>query len=108
MCRPAKFPYSILSGTALLIIITLSHGAEPERVRTVLLPYQGEMVKAEVGADGNIHAIYNAGGAPRYTFSTNKGTTFSAPLEVVDAGSKKPGLEFEAWDLAVGSNGRVH
>lgn len=65
-------------------------------------------MKAERGPDGAIHVVFDAASGPRYVKSTDGGKTFSKPMDLVDAASRRPGLEFITWDLAVGADGRVH
>jgi hypothetical protein len=66
------------------------------------------MFKAQTGKDGTIHLLFDSDEGPQYVQSRDSGVTFSAPIAVVDVASRKPGLKFTAWDLAVGPDGRVH
>jgi hypothetical protein len=77
-------------------------------VTTVPVPESGKPVVARVDAGGIIHLLYNAEDGPKYVKSSNNGKTFEPPVPVVDEGSRKPGLVFEAWDMAVGKDNRVH
>jgi hypothetical protein len=45
---------------------------------------------------------------PKYAKSVDGGVTFSAAIPVVSGGSQTAGLEYSAWDMAVGKGGRVH
>ena len=82
--------------------------AGAERVRTVAAPNGGSPEHAEVAADGAIHLLYEKDNAPYYVKSADGGATFGAPLALVDEASKKPGLEFGVWDMALGKNGEVY
>jgi hypothetical protein len=77
------------------------------RVVTVKVPRASKVVKAEAGADGVVHVLFDTADGPRYA-SAKDGVTFGAAIEIVDAASKRKGLEFHGWDLAVGKNGRAH
>lgn len=92
-----------------LVAALPAYGEDPaERVVVVNVPKVTNVMKAERGADGTIHLLFDERGEPRYVKSTDDGATFSAPIAVVDEAARKPGLEFLTWDLAVGKNGRVH
>ncbi len=78
------------------------------RVMTVPVPEGGSPVAARVDAEGTIHLLYNSPDGPKYAKSSNNGKTFETPIPVVDEGSRKPGLVFEAWDMAVGKGNRAH
>jgi hypothetical protein len=77
-------------------------------VTTVPVPEGGRPVAARVDGEGTIHLLYNSADGPKYVKSSDSGKTFDAPIPVVDEGSRKPGLEFEGWDMAVGKANRVH
>jgi hypothetical protein len=78
------------------------------RVSVIRVPVAGQAVKAMVGADGTIHLLLDSIQGPRYVKSQDGGRTFSEPMAIVDAASQKPGLKFDAADLAIGKGGRVH
>src|SRR5262249_20839721 len=78
------------------------------RVRTVTVPHGGRPVSAKVDSQGTIHLLCDAHGGPQYARSTDGGKTFQHPLPVLEGASTQPGLEYSAWDLAVGPEGRVH
>lgn len=93
----------------LFLASNVNHAAGgAERVQVVRIPGASNVMKAQRGADGAIHVVFDAADGPRYVKSTDGGKTFSAPLALVDAASRKPGLEFITWDMAVGADGRVH
>jgi hypothetical protein len=77
-------------------------------VRTVPVPEGGKPVAARADGDGNIHLLYDSAGGPKYVMSRDNGKTFGAPIPVVDEGSRKEGLVFDGWDMAVGKGNRVH
>src|SRR5437899_1875559 len=98
---------------AILSLLFLALGASwaadaTGRVQVLRIPGASNVMKAQRGADGAIHVVFDAASGPQYVKSIDGGKTFSAPLEIVDAASRKPGLEFITWDLAVGPEGRVH
>jgi hypothetical protein len=85
-------------------------GAEDgiNRVMTVPVPEGGSPAAARIDAEGTIHLLYNSADGPKYVKSSNNAKTFEPPIPVVDEGSRKPGLVFEAWDMVVGKGNRVH
>lgn len=97
-----------LSLSFLMVFTSHTCGIETNRVRAIRAPVDGKALKAQLGADGAIHLLLDAPGGPQYVKSSDSGATFSEPMRVVDAASKKPGLKFHAEDLAVGKDGRVH
>ena len=83
-------------------------GGAVDALTTVPVPDGGRPVVARADAEGTIHLLYNSKDGPRYVKSTDNGKSFEAPIPVVDEQSRKPGLEFEGWDMAVGKGNRVH
>jgi hypothetical protein len=79
-----------------------------DKVTTVPVPEGGSPVAARADAEGTIHLLYNSADGPKYVKSSNTGRTFEPPIPIVDEGSRKPGLVFEAWDMVVGKGDRVH
>ena len=79
-----------------------------DRVSTIRVPGISKIIKAARSVDGVIHLIGDGTGAPQYVRSADGGATFSAPIPLVDSASRKPGLIFICWDIAVASDGRVH
>ena len=77
-------------------------------VTTVPVPEGGSPVAARTDAEGTILLLYNSADGPKYAKSSNNGKTFEPPIPVVDEASRKPGLVFEGWDMAVGKGNRVH
>jgi hypothetical protein len=98
----------------LLVVATVtaavaSRAAETAgRVKVIEVPGASKMFKAQTGKDGTIHLLFDSDDGPQYISSRDGTGTFSKPIAVVDAASRKPGLKFNAWDLAVGPDGRVH
>src|SRR6266568_4035193 len=78
------------------------------RVFAIRVPNVSKLVKAQRGADGAIHLLFDAEDIPYYLRSADGGASFSAPIPVVDVATRKPGLKFSGWDIAVGKDGRVH
>ena len=100
---------------ALLMLCTISlslpatsAGEDINRVTVLPVPDRGKPLVAKADAAGTIHLLYNSEDGPRYAKSADKGKTFSPAISVVDEGSRKPGLEFHGWDMAVGKEGRIH
>ena len=78
------------------------------KVVTVAVPGGGKPVAARTGKDGAVHLLCDSPEGPKYLKSTDGGVTFSAAMPVVNGGSQAAGLEYSAWDMAVGKGGRVH
>jgi hypothetical protein len=78
------------------------------KVTTVPVPAVGRPVVARADAEGTIHLLCDSPDGPKYAKSADGGVTFSAAMPVVAGGSQTAGLEYSAWDLAVGKGGRVH
>ncbi|MCL5746060.1 MAG: glycoside hydrolase [Acidobacteria bacterium] len=95
----------VLSG---LFLRATTAGEFTDRVTTIHVPGVTKVVKAQRGADGTIHLLFDAEDGARYASSRDGGATFSQPISVVDAAARKPGLKFSGADLAVGEDGRVH
>lgn len=78
------------------------------RVTTASVPTVGRPVVARADAGGTIHLLGDSPDGPKYARSTDGGVTFSAGIPVVTGGTPAAGLEYSAWDMAVGKGGRVH
>jgi hypothetical protein len=78
-----------------------------ERVTTRPLPGPGRPVVARTDAEGAIHLLYASEDGSKYAKSAG-GVTFGPAIAVVGEGSRQSGLEYSAWDMAVGKGGRVH
>src|SRR5260221_133301 len=88
--------------------ILATHGGEiTNRVSAIRVPGISKVVKAQRGFDGTTHLLFDSADGPQYAKSRDGGLTFSAPIPVVDAAARKPGLEFYGEDLAVGKEDRV-
>jgi hypothetical protein len=96
---------AVVAGTALT---GWSSGEDAaNRVFAIRPDVTGKVLKAQVGADGTIHLLLQGKDGPQYAKSRDNGRTFSAPISILNVGARKPGLEFEAEDIAVGKDGRV-
>jgi len=78
------------------------------RVQIVTAPGISRVAKAQADAAGTIHLLFDSERGPRYANSHDGGVTFGAPIEIVDAAARRPGLSFTIEDLAVAPDGRVH
>jgi hypothetical protein len=78
------------------------------RVTTVAVPGGGKPVVARTDREGAVHLLYDSEDGPKYAKSSDGGLTFGPPIPVVGEGSRTEGLEYSAWDMAVGKGGRVH
>src|SRR5262249_52896908 len=103
------------SGSALAILSTMFLWAPTAnaddragKVMTVPVPAVGRPVKAMTDSVGTIHLLCASEAGPKYVRSIDGGVTVSAAIPVVSRGSQAAGLEYSAWDLAVGKGGRVH
>jgi hypothetical protein len=76
-------------------------------VTVTACPNGGSPVRAQISHDGVIHLLYDLRGLCWYTTSRDNGRTFNKPICVVDADSRKPGLEFAGADMALGRNGQI-
>src|SRR5262249_8505046 len=115
--RPSRLPPMTIqqSGSALAVLSTmflcdLTANADDRagKVTTAPVSAVGRPVMAKTDSVGTIHLLCDAEGGPRYAKSIDGGVTFSAAIPVVSGGSKTAGLEYSAWDMAVGKGGRVH
>jgi hypothetical protein len=78
------------------------------RVRTIPVPGHGRPVVARTDGKGTIHLLFDSEGGPKYAKSADDGATFSPAIPVIAGGTQAEGLEYSAWDMAVGRGGRVH
>jgi hypothetical protein len=78
------------------------------KVTTVAVPGGGRPVVAKTDKEGAIHLLYESKNGPEYVKSSDGGLTFGPPISVVGDGPRTEGLEYSAWDMAVGKSGRVH
>jgi hypothetical protein len=103
------------AGIALALLSTFLFGPpattandEAGKVTTVAVPGGGKPVVAKTDKEGVIHLLYDSEHGPQYVKSSDGGLTFSSPISVVGEGPRTEGLEYSAWDMAVGKGGRVH
>jgi hypothetical protein len=92
----------------LFISCAILPAAEGPAKVTVSAATVGQPVAARCDSEGTIHLVCDSPDGPQYLRSVDGGRTFGAALPIVDEGSRKPGLEFNVWDLAVGPGGAVH
>jgi hypothetical protein len=79
-----------------------------QSVRVVDAPAGGKPMFAKAGPKGESHLVYEKAGEVWYALSTDDGSTWGTPLSVTASAPKVAGLEYTAWDMAVGPDGRVH
>src|SRR6266542_520433 len=107
--RTLRTSFELTAVGAFFLCLMPTRGEEAtNRVRVTRFPVASQVVKAQSGAQGTIHLLFDAADGPRYVDSQNGGLTFSPPIAIVDGASEKPGLKFFGADLAVGQDGRVH
>jgi hypothetical protein len=78
------------------------------KVTTRATPGGGKPVMAKTDKAGAIHLLYDSEDGPKYSKSTDGGVTFGPAIPVVSGVPQSAGLEFAAWDMALGKGGRVH
>ncbi len=79
-----------------------------ERVATRSVAEIGRPIVARSDARGTVHLLCDAEGSPNYARSADDGGSFSKAIPVTPPEARPRGLEYSAWDLAVGKGGRVH
>jgi hypothetical protein len=84
-----------------------SAGDSAGKVTLVAVPGGGKPVVARTDKYGTVHLLFDSKDGPKYAKSTG-GVTFSSAIPVIRGGSQPAGLEYSAWDMAVGKSGRVH
>lgn len=94
------------------LFVTLAHqivdAAEP-KVVTVPVPSGGRAMFAKTDGRGDVHLICDSSDGPYYIrFDDQQREFVNPPVPLVDSASRRPGLEFIAWDLAVSADGTVH
>ena len=104
-----QFVIVLVAARLTLLVPTVASAAPADRnVAVIAVPGGGQPNCAKIDAEGTIHLVFQSAEGPQYANSTDQGKTFSRPIPIVDRQSRKPGLEFSAWDMAVGPEGRVH
>lgn len=99
---------ALRASLVLLSTMTLAPPLAAQQVTTLPAPQGGAPVQAAVGPDGTLHLLYELGGIPYYVRSSGAAIHFSEPIPVVDPASRKPGLEFQGWNMAIGRQGAVY
>jgi hypothetical protein len=94
--------------TLLLFLPVTNADDGSSKVTTVAVPGGGKPVVAKTDKEGAIHLLYDSENGPEYVKSSDGGLTFGPPVSVVGKGVQPEGLEYSAWDMAVGKGGRVH
>ena len=99
--------FALIPFLAFLALVISHHAiqAAAVSVTTVSVPMGGQAMAARTDAMGTIHLVFDSPDGPHYVSSGDNGQTFSEPIALVDSASKKPGLEFITWDMAVTANG---
>ena len=98
----------VVAGATLVSLAGANPGRCASQVTTVSVPGGGQGVAAKTDAQGTIHLVFNSADGPQYVKSTDDGKTLSKATPIVDRASRKRGLEFSAWDMAVSPQGHVH
>ncbi len=101
----AGFIVAILNTIPLCLPVLADDSAD--RVVTVTVPGGSKPIVARTDKKGAIHLLCDSPEGPKYLKSADGGVTFSAAIPVVNRRSQA-GLEYSAWDMAVGKGGRVH
>jgi hypothetical protein len=96
-----------LLGALCTIPSLASAGDSAGKVTLVAIPGGGKPIVARTDKYGTVHLLFDSENGPKYARSTD-GITLSSAIPVVRDGSRPAGLEFSAWDMAVGKGGRVH
>jgi hypothetical protein len=78
------------------------------KVTTVPVTAVGRPVVAKTDSVGTIHLLCDSDDGPKYARSSDGGVTFSTAIAVVGGEKQTKGLEYSAWDMAVGKGGRIH
>src|SRR5258706_300357 len=78
---------TVLATTAhvcwLIVAVLASYADEAtNRVSTIRVPGAGKVVKAQRGADGTIHLLFDSADGPQYVKSQDGGLTFSDPIAI--------------------------
>lgn len=103
-------PGPVLAFLGTLILCSSATNADDgaSRVETIAVPGGGKAVVARTDKAGTIHLLFDTDDGPKYARSSDGGRTFAPPIAVVGEGPRTSGLEYHAWDMAVGKGGRVH
>jgi hypothetical protein len=108
MKTESRFPLpSLVLAFVLALNTSASASEEAPRVKTIRPNIEGQIIKAQVDSKGTIHLLLQGADGPQYAKSQDDGKTFSAPVSIVDGAARKPGLEFQGEDMAIGKDGRV-
>lgn len=105
--KPLRLSLRYVYSFAIASLVAQTASAAP-KVTVVPVPASGQPMAAKTDATGTIHLVFDSADGPQYASSTDNGKTLSRPIPLVDAASRKPGLEFITWDVAVAQDGAVH
>ena len=105
--RQRRFAFALL-GTLSYCSPATNADAGGSRVITVAVPDGGKPVVARADGAGAIHLLYDSEDGPKYAKSSDGGLSFGPALSVIGEGARTAGLEYSAWDMAIGRGGRVH
>lgn len=102
-------PRTIRLQTIVISVVIASRSAlAAPKVTVVPLPQGAQPMAAKTDAQGTMHVVFDSADGPQYVKSADGGKTLGKPLPLVDRQSRKPGLEFNTWDMAVTGDGAVH
>jgi hypothetical protein len=107
MTRKAGYVLAILS-TMPFPLAKATDDDVAGKITTVAVPALGRPIVAKTDTGGTIHLLCDSQDGPKYAKSTDGGVTFSPAIPVVSGNWQTEGLEYSAWDMAVGKGGRVH
>jgi hypothetical protein len=99
---------AVLSSTILVCPPSTDASDGIGMVTTIAAPGGGKPVAARTDNEGTIHLLYDSEDGPCYAKSSDGGLTFGTMIPVVRERTRTAGLEYSAWDMAVGKGGRVH
>jgi hypothetical protein len=77
-------------------------------VQVLPVPNGGKPIVARIDTAGTIHVLYDTNTGPAYAKSSDAGHTFGTTISVIGDDSPPTGLEYAAWDMAIGKAGRIH
>ena len=100
-------PRNLVPLVACLILGTSLHATET-KITTVAVPTGGKAMSAKTDAGGTIHLLYDTPDGPYYVRYGEHNALLTTPISLVDKASRRPGLEFITWDMAVTPQGAVH
>lgn len=108
--RPSPgFVVQLAFAVLMLALFARPSLATDSEVAIVAVPDGGRAMSAKTDKQGMIHLVYDTDSGPHYIrYDASKPGWVIDPVPLVDEKSRKPGLEFITWDMAVTSDGTVH